>query len=104
VTAIQVQDVRMVAANASDRATGVLAFVNATINGLVVDGLTVRRGLNGGLRLGFPKHRDRYDRMHAVVRPADDAVRQALTREILGALALDAAATARPDAQEESGP
>jgi hypothetical protein len=104
VTGLRVEAVRLTPASAADQAIGLLGFVRATIGGLVVDRIALRRSLTGALVLTFPDRADRTGRRHAVVRPADDAVRQALTREILGALALDAAATARPDAQEESGP
>jgi DNA-binding cell septation regulator SpoVG len=99
-----VQDVRMITAKASDRAAGVVGFVTATIGELVVEGITIRRGLTGELRLGFPRHTDRYGRTHAVVRPADDAVRRELTRAIFDALGLSAAAMACREAQGEAGP
>jgi DNA-binding cell septation regulator SpoVG len=94
-----VQDVRMITAKAS-----VVGFVTATIGELVVEGITIRRGLTGELRLGFPRHTDRYGRTHAVVRPADDAVRRELTRAIFDALGLSAAAMACREAQGEAGP
>jgi len=92
----------MTAAGVADRAVGVIGFVRATIGGLVVDGITVRRSRQGELVLGFPMHRDRHGKNHAVVRPADDEVRREITRQILAALGLEPTAVVARAPQGES--
>ena len=103
-TGVHVEDIRMTPASAADQAVGLLGFVRATVNGLVVDGIALRRSLSGTLILSFPEHADRTGRRHAVVRPAGDAVRREVTRQILGALSLDGAAMTGDEAQGEAGP
>lgn len=103
-TGLHVDAVRLTPASAADQAVGLLGFVRATVGGLVVDRIALRRSLTGALVLAFPDRADRMGRRHAVVRPADDDARRELTRAILAALGLEHAATARPEAQGESSP
>lgn len=103
-TGLRVEAVRLTPASAADQAVGLLGFVRATVCGLVVDRIALRRSLTGALVLTFPDHADRTGRRHAVVRPVDDDVRREVTRLILAALGRDGAATAGQEAQGESGP
>ena len=100
--ALRVESVTMRAASADDQATGLVGFVNATINGLIIDGVTVRRSRQSELVLGFPMHRDRHGQTHAVVRPADDQVRREITRQVLAALGLKPTAVVARAPQGES--
>lgn len=87
-SAIDLTDVRFIAASASDRAEGLLGYVSFTLNGLLrLDGLTLRRTLTKRLALSFPARRDRAGRQHPYYRPVDDAAREALEAAVLGALA-----------------
>lgn len=70
-----------------DRRRGLLGYVRCVLNGSVVlDGITVRRTLDGRLTLSFPRGRGQ----RPPVRPLDDEARRALERGILGAIGLGA--------------
>ena len=66
--------------------TGMLGYISVFIGNLVLDGIVLRRTADGRFALSFPARTDRAGRRHAIVRPADDAARQAIEREILGQL------------------
>ena len=71
------------------RATGLLAWLTIETDRLVLDGVQLRRTLDGRHVLSWPARRDAKGGKHAVVRPADDASRVALEREVLGQLGAD---------------
>jgi hypothetical protein len=71
----------------ADLERGLLGFVRFRYGSVLVDGVTVRRTLDGRLTLSWPERVDRAGRKHAVVRPADDTARVELEREVLAALA-----------------
>ena len=99
---VGVESVSLRAATAVDQSAGLVGFVNATINGLVIEGIAVRRSLGGQLVLSFPKRRDKYGRIHTVVRPVDNGVRRAVTIAILAAVGLGRTASTPPESQGES--
>lgn len=59
----------------------------ATPDGLLVDGLALRRSLEGRPVFAWPARRDRVGRDHHVVRPLDDAARVAIEQQLLAQLA-----------------
>ena len=69
-----------------DLRAGLLGYVSVFVGNLVIDSITVRRTADGRIVLSFPERTDRFGRRHAIVRPEDDAARQAIEREILGQL------------------
>ncbi len=69
-----------------DRRAGLLGYVSVFVGNLVIDSITVRRPADGRIALSFPARTDRFGRRHAIVRPEDDAARQAIEREILDQL------------------
>jgi DNA-binding cell septation regulator SpoVG len=72
--------------------SGLLAWVSCIVGGeLLIDGLALRRTVDGRLTLSFPSRRDRAGREHAYVRPLGDGVRQAIERQVLDALDLSGA-------------
>jgi DNA-binding cell septation regulator SpoVG len=105
-TAVLVTDVRLAAATAADRATGLLGFVTLTLAGTVtIDGIALRRTLEGDLTLAFPTRTDRWGNVHAIVRPVDDSVRRSLTQAVLQVLGLaPSAAEIAAHRQAESRP
>lgn len=70
----------------ADFARGLLAYVRVEYGDLVIDGLTLRRTLEGSLSISWPKRRDRGGNQHAIVRPLTDAARQDVERAILAAM------------------
>lgn len=60
-------------------ARGLLGFVSFLIDGwLRVDGVAVRRKLDGELTLSWPARTDREGKRHPYMRPIDDASRRAV--------------------------
>ncbi|MBI3843544.1 MAG: septation protein SpoVG family protein [Planctomycetes bacterium] len=86
---IIVSGVQFHSADAEQAATGLLGFVSATLNGkLRIDGLALRRSLEGKVILSWPAKRDAAGQQHHFVRPLDSAARQEIERQILGALPI----------------
>ena len=83
------QDVRFTAAPPSLRSSGLLGWVSCRYGDLALDGLGVRRTLDGRVVLSFPARRDSSGRQHPYIRPIDDATRQSIEAEIITALGLD---------------
>jgi DNA-binding cell septation regulator SpoVG len=73
---------------------GLLGFVAVTFAGaLRIDGIAVRRTLDGRVVLSFPERRDASGRRHPIVRPLDAACRAAIEAQIFALLGISAAAT-----------
>lgn len=82
-----ITDVVFTAGSPRDERSGLVGYVSFKIgHGLLVDGATVRRSLAGRLGLVFPARRDKAGRRRYSIRPADDATREDLEAQILGAL------------------
>lgn len=73
---------------ADDERTGLLGYLSIFYGGVVIDGITVRRTAAGKLTLSYPERRDRQQRSHSVVRPIDDASRQAIEAAVFGEACL----------------
>jgi DNA-binding cell septation regulator SpoVG len=94
VSDIVVSDIHFSVASQTDQAQGLLGFLKFTLNdALIIDGVSLRRTLNGSLTLGFPRRTDVRGNHHPIIRPTDDGVRQAITQQIAAALGNDGAAT-----------
>lgn len=79
-------DVRVrswVRASDEDQRSGLLGYLSVTYGDLVLDSIVLRRTADGRYALSFPARTDRAGRRHAFIRPADDAVRQEIERELL---------------------
>ena len=79
-------DVRVrswVRASDEDQRSGLLGYLSVTYGDLVLDSIVLRRTADGHYALSFPARTDRAGRRHAFIRPADDAVRQEIERELL---------------------
>jgi hypothetical protein len=82
-----VADVRFGSAPPDLVATGLLGWAGFTVDGsLRLDGVAVRRTLDGRYTLAFPVRRDVRRRRHFFVRPLDDCARREIERQVLGAL------------------
>ena len=86
-TSITLSEVRFHAASDSERERGLLGFITAILNGgLRVDGLALRRTLEGRLTISYPERRDADGRARSVIRPIDNATRIAIEEQIFHAL------------------
>jgi hypothetical protein len=86
---VRITEVNLTASSPGDRATGLLGYVAATLNGTVrLDGLILRRTASGQLALSFPARRDARGNQHPYVRPVDDASRRDIEHQIFTALGL----------------
>jgi len=84
---LTVSGLRFSHATSDDHVTGLLGFVSFLINGrLRVDGVAVRRKLDGALTLSWPTRSDADGRRHPLVHPIDDDARRDLEAQVLGAL------------------
>ena len=87
---LTITDLRFMAASHIEVKGGLLGWVSCTLNGtLCLDGLALRRTLDGRLVLSFPARRDASGRQHAIVRPLDDRARKAVESQIFAALGLE---------------
>lgn len=68
------------------RATGLLGWASATIRGLRIDGIAIRRTQAGRIAAFFPERADRTGRVHRVVWPVDPVERDSISRALLAAL------------------
>jgi DNA-binding cell septation regulator SpoVG len=69
---------------ADDERQGLLGYLSVYYGALVIDGITVRRTAQGRICLSFPERRDSRGRRHSIVRPIDDATRQAIELAVFG--------------------
>ncbi len=84
--ALSVTDVRFVPAGCKREETGLLGWVSCSLGDVVLlDGIAVRRTLDGRLTLSFPRGRGKCQ----PVRPLDDEARRAFERQIFEAIDLD---------------
>lgn len=81
-----VTNVHLTPADDLAQTRGLVAFLKVTINGLVVDGIVLRRCREGKYSLSFPQRRDRHGQEHPIVTPENHRVRTSLTRHILAAI------------------
>jgi hypothetical protein len=79
-----VSEVRFHPANRAHRASGLLGWVTAEIDSVLIDGITLRRTREGRFVLGFPKHVATDGTHYPTVRPRGPAEREAITNRIVG--------------------
>jgi hypothetical protein len=85
-----VSDVRFVAASPAEVETGLSGWVRFVVNGILrVDGVAVRRTLNGRTAISFPAKRDKTGRMRKYVRPANAEVGREIEYQVLKALGFE---------------
>jgi DNA-binding cell septation regulator SpoVG len=72
--------------------TGLLGWISFRLNRrLQVDGVALRRTIEGRHTLSFPARRDRAGNQRFYVRPLDDETREAIESQVLTALGILAA-------------
>jgi hypothetical protein len=84
-----VTDVRLHGAPPADVRQGLLGYVSCTLGDtLLLNGLTLRRSLEGRRYLAFPKPRDALGREHVNVRPLDASAQREIEAQIFLALGI----------------
>jgi hypothetical protein len=83
-----VAEIRFAEASPVFKSKGVLGWACCSYGDLQLDGLRVRRSVNGQLSLGFPSHVDANGVSHAYYRPLDQAARDSIEAQVLGELCL----------------
>ena len=83
-----VSQVHLASASSPDVTRGILGRVRMVVNGLVVEGVALRRTLDGRLTLAYPTRRDADGDRHFVVRPVDDRIRLAIEVQVFTALGV----------------
>ena len=87
---MNIADLRFRNASLSLQATGLLGWISFTIDGdLRLDGLTLRRTVDGRIALSFPSKRDRTGRERPYIRPVGDHARRELETQVFDALGLE---------------
>jgi hypothetical protein len=82
-----VSEVRFTSARSDDIERGLIGWASFTVDGnLRLDGVAVRRTVEGRHALSFPARRDASRRRHFYVRPLDDRARREIERQVLGTL------------------
>jgi hypothetical protein len=70
-----------------DASEGLIGYVEITLaSGLIADGLTLRRALEGHLYLGFPCRRDSHGVEHPILRPAHADARREIEAQVFARL------------------
>lgn len=88
---VSVTDVHLTPADAVHVRTGLLAFLSFRYHDLVLDGVALRMTAGGRRTLSFPVRRDGRGREHALVRPVDQAARDAIEAEVFAAVGVEGA-------------
>jgi hypothetical protein len=83
---LPIRDIQFTAGSRADRTTGLLGFVRLQYGDLLLDGLTLRRTLDGRLVLAFPRPSRRVGLARQLVGPAGPDVRQQIEAEVVAEL------------------
>ena len=85
--ALRVSEVSFAAAKLVEQEGGLLGYFAVTLNdSLRLDGLTLRRSLDGRLVISYPSRRGRSGHQHFYVRPLNDEVRREIEFQVFAAL------------------
>ena len=84
---IRIDDVRFTSSSCEAKASGLLGYVECTANDtLRLDGITLRRTVDGRVVLSFPARLDGVGRKRPYIRPLDDRARRDVEAQVLRAL------------------
>jgi hypothetical protein len=88
---IRISRVRFTAASEDATCAGLMGHVQLVLNdSLIVDGIGLRKTLDGRITLSWPARRDRFGRRHFSVRPIGDLARLAIEVQVLTQLGIKA--------------
>ena len=85
---IRISDVRFTATTPETRESGLLGFLEFDYGDLHLDGIALRRTVDGRPTLSYPERTDRSGNRHPVIRPVDDDARMRVEHAVLAALDL----------------
>ena len=88
-SALRVSDVKFTAGTPMQADDGLLGFVSCVYGALHLDGLSLRRTLDGRMALSFPARVDSAGRQHPYIRPLDDSARREIESEVFKHLGLE---------------
>ena len=78
-----VSNVRFYPAPPEDRESGLLGWLSFTLGGrLRLDGVSLRRKLDGHLTISYPGRKDGAGRVHHHIRPLDDETRRRIEQQV----------------------
>ena len=87
---LRITSIAFTTASAAHVQTGLIGWINFVLNDtLLVDGVTLRRTVDGKLTLSFPERRDTRGRKHSILRPVDDDARRDIERQIFDQLCIE---------------
>ena len=81
-TRTQVGEIDFRPAEGAEVARGLLGWASFSVGALLLEGVAVRRCIDGRHTLSYPRRFDRNRRGHHVVRPVDDVARRAIEAEV----------------------
>jgi hypothetical protein len=91
-TQMIVSNVKFVEAGVSEKTTGLLGYLSFELDGLIgVDGVTLRRTLDGRRVLSFPVRRDGRGVNHALLRPLSHRATRIIESQVFRALGMGGA-------------
>ena len=86
---ITVTSVGIVAAPDHLERTGLVGWITIAINdGLMIDGIALRRLRSGELALSYPARKDGSGKSHPIVRPLNEDVRRAIEAQVFEQLGI----------------
>lgn len=84
---LRVSRVRFTRASPDERATGLLGFLVLHLDDAIeINGVTLRRTVDGDHVLSWPEKRDRLGLLHRYVRPLDRHAKRAIEEQVLAEL------------------
>jgi hypothetical protein len=83
---LSISNIQFTGGSPAERVTGLLGFVRLRYGDLLLDGLTLRRTLDGRLVLAFPRPSRRVGLARQLVGPAGPDVREQIEAEVIAAL------------------
>lgn len=87
---LELSDLRFSSAGPREFAVGLLGWLSFVLNGVLrVDGVAVRRTMDGRMSLSFPERVAQDGRRHPIVRPIDGHARAALEAAVIDALEVE---------------
>jgi hypothetical protein len=83
---LPISDIKFTAGSPAERVTGLLGWIGLRYGDLLLDGLALRRTLDGRLVLSFPRPSRRVGLARQLVGPAGPDVRQQIEAEVFAEL------------------
>ena len=86
---IKIHNVRFIPATPQKMGQGLLGYISCTLNGLLLlDGIVLRRTLEGSLTLSFPARKDGMGKKHPFIKPQNTDIREEIRAQVLDALGI----------------